>query len=282
MNCAWDAYMKLVPMRLKRFVDEHGRESLQELRLRIGRPPELIVNNKSNRIDGIVTQDDLNFCINVSSKYSPWTSNTIENGFITAQGGHRVGICGEMNIKEGKIQSVKTATSVAIRVARDMPGVSKNAAEVIGSTLIIGSPGTGKTTLMRDIVRRLSDVCGCTVAVVDERRELFPVIDGSFCFFPGSRTDVLSGCKKQTGIELLIRTMTPQTIAVDEITAEEDCTALLYAGWCGVRLLATAHAATREDLFRRKVYAPLLTGGLFDNLIILRPDKSWTLERMKI
>ena len=282
MNCAWDAYMKLIPTWMKDDVEKYGKENLQELRLRIGRAPELVTKTGSKWIDGIVTQADLSFSINIASRYSPWTSTTIENGYITAQGGHRVGVCGEMSIKDGKIQSVKSATSVSVRVARDFPGISRNLSAVRGSMLIIGSPGTGKTTLMRDIVRFISDQSQGAVAVVDERRELFPLIDGKFCFPPGERTDVLTGCSKRTGIELLIRTMTPHTIAVDEITAQEDCAALLYAGWCGVRLLATAHASCREDLLRRKVYTPLIADGLFENLIILQPDKSWTLERMKV
>ena len=281
MNCAWDAYMKLIPSRFKRDVEAIGKTDIQELRLRSGQAPELVLKNTSVRLeDFTVVQDDLHYTVNIASRYSPWTSGSIENGYITAQGGHRIGVCGEVAIKEGRIQSVPSVTSVCVRAARDFPGISGNAADMTGSILIIGRPGSGKTTLLRDLVRRISENHDGAVAVVDERREVFPVIAGKFCFPPGPRTDVLSGCPKRTGIDLLLRTMTPKTIAVDEITAQEDCVALKHAAWCGVQLLATAHAATVDDLFHRNVYAPLLKEGIFENLIIIHADKSWTMERM--
>ena len=103
---------------------------------------------------------------------------------------------------------------------------------------------------------------------------------GRFTFDPGDYTDVLRGCDKKAGIEMVLRSMNPQVIAVDEITAESDCNALIYAGWCGVSLLATAHAADKQDLYSRPVYKPLLNCGLFQNLIILKQDQTWQLERI--
>lgn len=273
--------MNLVPPWLRKDVEELGKNELQELRLRVGRGPELVTGIGSVWLNRSVAQEDINFTINIASRYSPWAAASIENGYITAQGGHRVGVCGEVAVKNGKISAVSSATSVSLRVARDFPGISGDAVDPRKSTLIIGRPGTGKTTLMRDAVRRVSNHYSGAVAVVDERRELFPIANGVFCFPPGERTDVLSGCSKRTGIETVLRTMNPHLIAVDEITAQEDCTALLHAGWCGVTLLATAHAASREDLLHRKVYEPLIESRLFQNLIILRPDKSWIRERME-
>jgi stage III sporulation protein AA len=114
---------------------------------------------------------------------------------------------------------------------------------------------------------------------VDERGEIFP---GGDVFDPGVRTDVLTGCSKAQGVEIALRTMGPKCIAVDEITAKEDCQALVNAGWCGVDLLATAHAANREDLYMRPVYRPIIETGLFERMIILKRDKSWYMERMEI
>ena len=116
------------------------------------------------------------------------------------------------------------------------------------------------------------------VAVVDERGELFP----SEAFPIGNCTDILTGCPKEAGIHMLLRTMGPTCIAVDEITAEADARTLLKAGWCGVSVIATAHAYDRAELYTRPVYKPIVDAALFDNLIIMRQDKSWSLERMKL
>ena len=112
------------------------------------------------------------------------------------------------------------------------------------------------------------------VGVVDERGELFP--EGTF--FAGERTDVLSGCPKPLGLDRLLRTMGPKCIAVDEITSREDCQGLLRAGWCGVSLLATAHAAGKRDLLTRPVYGPLVETHLFDHILTVLPDQRWIEE----
>ena len=282
MNCAWDAYINLIPKRFRYQVDKLGRDTLLEVRLRLGRNPELVLRKESIYLKETVLQEDINLSVNVASKYSPWTATSVSYGYITAQGGHRIGICGEVNVREGKIISIRSATSISLRVARDYSGISKNLKDQKGSTLIIGCPGSGKTTLLRDYIRQISENNSDAVAVVDERQEIFPMADGNFCFSPGIRTDILSGCMKTSGIEIVLRTMTPRIIAVDEITAREDCTALMHAAWCGVTLLATAHAANRQDLMRRTIYKTLLDQRIFENLVILHSDKSWLLESMEV
>jgi stage III sporulation protein AA len=118
--------------------------------------------------------------------------------------------------------------------------------------------------------------------VVDERGELFPNARQASCFYPGTNTDVLTGCGKQQGIDMLLRTMGPCCIAVDEITEESDCNALVRAGWSGVALLATAHAASVNDLLTRPIYQPLVKTGLFQTILVLRHDKSWHAERTSL
>ena len=279
MNCAWQAYLNLLPHWMRNEVDKQGRDKLQELRLRLGRPPELILKNSSKWLDKPIDKNDLTTVVNAASAFSPWTADSVRSGYITAPGGHRLGICGQVAILNGDVRSIPKLTSIALRVARDLPGIGASVANLKGSLLIIGSPGTGKTTLLRDIIRQIS-ATRTRCAVVDEREEIFPLEGGRFSFDPGSCTDVLSGCNKKVGIEMVLRNMNPQVIAVDEITAVADCKALVYAGWCGVSLLATAHAADRKEVFARPVYKPLLEQGMFKNVIVMQKNQSWQLERI--
>lgn len=275
MMCAWKELLSILPQRLRQDVDRLGRESMQELRLRMNAPPELVLAGKSEWLPGNITRDDLNFIINTASRYSPWSASTAAKGYITAPGGHRIGLCGEAVCRQGRVEGIREITSLCIRIARDFPGIGKEAANLPGSILILGAPGWGKTTLLRDLIRQLSEYEA--VSVVDERGELFP--EG---FLRGKRTDILMGCPKSEGIEMMLRTMGPSCIAVDEITAEGDCHALIQAANCGVRLLATAHGASSRDFHSRSVYQQLAAHGIFDTLLILRRDKTYHMERMAL
>ena len=275
MICAWNQLLGILPDWLGREVDQYGRKNLQEVRLRIGQVPELNLGEISLWLDRIVSKNDVNFVINTASQYSPWAAASIARGYLTAAGGHRIGICGEAVMKEGEMVGIRMANSLCIRVARDFTGISGAAAKLKGSILLIGPPCSGKTTLLRDLARSIAGKE--TVGVVDERGELFPE---GVC--RGRRMDVLSGCCKPQGVEALLRTMSPATIAVDEITSEGDCVALIRAGWCGVRLIATAHAENLLDLQQREVYRSLVSERLFEHVLVLGRDKSWREERMAI
>ena len=276
MKCAWKELLSVLPTWMRLPVDKLGRESCQEVRLRLGVPPELVMHRKNVWLDRIVTRDDLNQCVNSASRYSPWNATTAGQGYLTAPGGHRIGICGEGVVKNGNLTGFREIRSLCIRVARDFPGIAGDLSFKKESILIIGAPGWGKTTLLRDLIRGLSNM-DQHISVVDERGELFPYLPN---FSSGKCTDVLCGCPKREGIEVLLRTMGPDWIAVDEITAAEDCEALLKAGYCGIKLAATAHAGSLEDFCRRPIYRPLIESGLFHHVMVLRQDKSWTLERM--
>lgn len=274
MNCQWDKLLAILPPRLRQNVDRLGRETMQELRLRRGAPPRLHGSGGITVLPGEVTREDLAFVVNTASHYSPWAATTAARGYLTAPGGHRIGLGGECVVQKGSVTAVGEVSSLCIRVARCFPGIGEGA-PMDGSLLILGPPGAGKTTLLRDLIR-LRSIRGQCVAVVDEREELFP---GSG--FPmGPNTDVLTGCPKEAGIDMALRTLGPGCIAVDEITSEQDCKSLSAACWCGVELLATAHAAGCADLWHREIYRPLVETGVFSRALVLSRDRSWHLEEV--
>lgn len=280
MKCAWQEFLNLLPIWMRDDIDILGSGTLQELRLRVHYRPMLIKSDGISYLNQNISQDDLLFCINTASKYSPWIADSISDGYITAPGGHRIGICGQASVEKGRMIGISNVSSICIRIARDFVGISKSLAHIPGSLLILGKPGSGKTTLLRDLIRcRSNNQPGC-MGVVDQKCELFPHIQSISCFETGCNTDILYNCAKPQGILSILRNMSPSAIAVDEITAEEDCRALLHAGWCGVDILATAHAGCLDDLYSRPVYKSIAESKLFCNAVILRPDKSWYMERI--
>ena len=273
MICAWKELLGILPQRFRQEVDRHGREGAKEIRLRLGNPPELVLGTKRIHLKDMVSREDLNYCVNSASRYSPWAAATMAKGFLTVPGGHRMGICGCSVVQNGVITGIREVSSLCIRVARDFPGIAADLVGLSGSILILGAPGWGKTTLLRDLICQKAQK-GNSIAVVDEREELFPAGVSEI-----KGIDVMSGCPKAQGVDMLLRTMGPEVIAMDEITAKEDCEALQAAAWCGVTLLATAHASSLRDYLHRPVYEPLVRKNIFEHLVILHADKSWHLER---
>ena len=272
MICAWKELLSILPQKLRGEANTFPDQA-EDIRLRVGAPPEYVCHRERTWGTGTVSSEDLHFVINAASRYSPWNAGTMADGYLTGPGGHRIGVCGEAVIKDGRMSGIRNPTSLCIRVARDFPGIAGELANIDGSVLILGAPGWGKTTLLRDLIRQKSNG-GHHISVVDQRMELFPP-----GLERGAGTEVLTGCPKAQGLDMLLRAMGPDILAVDEITVSEDCNALRQAAWCGVKLMATAHAGSLTDFLHRTVYRPLVQENLFDYIVILRRDRQWRLER---
>lgn len=264
--------LSILPPCWREAFSDRQLEQARQIHLRLGKPVTVETDRETEPLNLTAGEEELRFVLNLASRYSPWNASTMAKGYLTAPGGHRIGICGEAT--ETGFRSV---TSLCIRVARDLPGIAGQV-PLGEDLLVIGPPGSGKTTLLRDLCRRISRTEA--VAVVDERCELFPLWNGVPAWDSGPNTDVLLGKSKGEGIDMVLRSMGPRWIAVDEITREEDCRALGQAAWCGVHLLASAHAGSVDDLCTRPVYRPLLENGLFRRAVVLHNDKSYHMERI--
>ncbi len=246
---------------------------VEEIRLRSGRAMTVLVAGEEHSTGAMVTAADLELTLEMATQSSAYASmNQIKNGFVSLRGGHRLGLCGTGVIKDGAVSNLRQFSSMALRVAHQVPKVALPIlpelweGNTLYSTLILSPPGLGKTTLLRDLVRCLSDGVGARplrVGLADERGELAAMSGGRPQMDVGAHTDVMDGCPKGEALLMLLRGMDPQVLAVDEVTSPKDVEAMETAAGCGVVLLATAHAGGLDDLSRRPLYRRLLEQGIF-------------------
>ncbi len=278
----FDRAALLLPHNLRdraRELKREERASCEEFRLRLGYPASVVMPEGERSMGGDpVTKRELGFVLEAATGASVHSaSSRLAEGFITAKGGFRVGLCGAVGLSGGEPGGFTSVSSAAIRISREHKGAcvpiidSVYSGGEVRSTLIISPPGGGKTTLLRDLVRYISDAAGGPrVGLCDERSEIAAFFEGEPTMDVGRRTDVLDGCPKARAVSMLLRSMNPGVIAIDEITAEEDAEAMTRAAHCGVKLIATAHAASRTELAERPIYRALLASGVFEELIIIR------------
>ena len=264
------------PVRKQLEKTEISFAGLQEVRIRVGRPVLLRVWGKEYSLDCLAGQRDIQETLSYAGNYSLYAyEEEFRQGFFTIRGGHRIGLSGRANLENGRIASIRPVSCLNIRLAHEQIGCGVWAEPYLWdggrlkSLLILSPPGCGKTTLLRDLVRILSDERGVTVSVVDERSEIAACFQGVPQNQVGLRTDVLDGAPKAEGLFQVIRTMAPEAAAVDELGGGRDVEAVREAGRCGCAVLATAHGSSLDEIRKKPGLGELLGEQMFGRILVL-------------
>lgn len=272
-----------------------NEELLEEIRIRINKPIILKFNKREQIIKYFVNQEEIlrilqSVCENSIYSYQ----HQIAEGFVTVKGGHRVGISGSCVVENGKVININYINSLNFRVARQIFNISKNALKyilnikenTIFNTLIVSKPGCGKTTLIKDITRQISDGTddfkGLKVGVVDERGEIAALYRGVPQNDIGLRTDVIDNVSKNDGMKMLIRSMSPEVIIADEIGNINDIEAINYAVCSGTKGIFTAHGQVLEDLYINKTLNELMNQNIFEVIIFLNTKEKGEIREVFI
>ena len=297
----------MFPVRLRQILEALPLDfdRLEEIRMRCGQPILFRIAGKEMGITGSgdltelgssgkldnweklekIREKELKDTLEIMGGFSLYAAEEeLRQGFFTVRGGHRIGVAGRVILKDRQITGLKAASFLNVRVAHEIKGCADQVLPFLYvngkfvSTLIVSPPGCGKTTLLRDLIRQVSDgssqkagkcsFAGVNVGVADERSELGACYQGVPQNDLGMRTDVLDGCPKADGILMLIRAMSPDVVMTDEIGKPEDAAAIRSALSAGVKIITTIHGSSFEDAAKSAV-GSLITDHVFETLIFL-------------
>ncbi|TMU86605.1 stage III sporulation protein AA [Bacillus sp. BHET2] len=257
-------------------------DCIEEIRVRTSRVLEVTARGKPYFLSYTVTEEDSEQLINKLSRHSFYTlEEELKRGYITIEGGHRVGLAGRVILEGGVVKGIRNLSSFNIRIARQKLGIAGSIFPYVydkgwKQTMLIGSPQTGKTTLLRDLARMIStgvpekNIPPYKVGIVDERSEIAGCVNGIPQLMFGPRVDVLDACPKAEGMMMLIRSMSPDVLIVDEIGRIEDGQAIQEAVNAGITLVMTTHGSTFEEVRKRPVIKDIVNLNTIERFIELR------------
>ncbi|WP_244835469.1 stage III sporulation protein AA [Clostridium sp. BJN0001] len=280
--------MKILPIKIRDIINEKLNSSIvYEIRMK-AQKNVVIYSNKGEEVLNYITGiDDINLCISRISDFSLYAyESDIRQGFITIKGGCRVGIAGECVIDKDSIKTIRNISSLNIRISREVVGCSDYLmrflcdGQRVYNTIIISPPKCGKTTMIRDIARNISDgmdnifLKGKKVSIIDERSEIAACYLGVPQCNVGLRTDVLDNCLKKQGLLMAVRSLSPDVIICDEIGTKDDVDALYTAFNSGVKIITTLHGYSIDDLIKRNVFKKLLEENVIERVVILNSKEN--------